>query len=321
MNAKQKNPLVSFLLPVYNAEKFLTETLHSIIEQTYENFEVIAIDDGSSDSSLAILKKYSSFDPRIKVYSRENRGLVRTLNEAIERSSGELLARIDSDDLCVPNRIVWQVKAMNANPRAVLCYGYFEIFSEDGEFITKEYRHSHQEDIKRWMYFSNPIAHASVMLRKSLLPKDLYSGKVGPTEDFEFWTRLAAKHDFVCIRKMIMRYRINTSGIMHTIGQQQHTHMKNNFERYQQLVGDPQPRSSRLIRERMKVYMNENISTGLGPHLVRLLIENEIKLATTCYSRNQKNVAIKIFINTMFSSKTGFRFCSRKITEIVKSKL
>ncbi len=318
---KHKKPLVSFLLPVYNAEAYLTETLHSIIEQTYDNFEVIAINDGSSDRSLEILHRYSAFDPRIKVYSRRNKGLVATLNEAIGKSSGALLARIDSDDLCVPRRIEWQVDAMLRNPKAALCYGYYEVFSEDGEFLAKEFRHSQQDDIKRYMYFGNPIAHASVMLRKKFIPPNPYNPNVGPTEDFELWTRLAAKFDFVCVQKMIIRYRINTSGIMHTIGQQQHVHMKRNIDKYWKLVGSPQPRSSRIIRDRMKLYMRENVKTGLGPHMVRMLIENEIRLASSCYGRGQKGLGIKIFRNTMFSSKTGFKFCTRKIIDTTKSKI
>ena len=82
-----KQPLVSFILPVYNADEFLQETLHSILEQTYTNFEVIAINDGSKDSSQKILEHYAMFDDRIKVHSRENRGLVATLNEAIREAA------------------------------------------------------------------------------------------------------------------------------------------------------------------------------------------------------------------------------------------
>jgi len=317
--AVSEQPLVSFILPVYNCEYFLVETLHSILEQTYTNFEVIAINDGSKDDSLKILQKYAVLDKRIRIISRENRGLVATLNEAITEAKGELLARIDGDDLCVPRRLEWQVAAMENNKKAALCYGFFEIFSNDGEFLSKEIRPSHQEDIKRFMYLRNPIAHASVMLRKSLLPEELYNPNVGPTEDYELWSRLAVNNDFVCIPRIIMRYRINRFGIMHTRGHEQYEHMERNIEKYWGYAGPPAVRSIAEIRHNMSRYMHELAPYYLGPAMLEMVLDGESQLGMWAIKKGFRRQGLSIFFNTMFSSRTGFRACRRRLIMIARN--
>lgn len=320
MKIKKTQPLVSFILPVYNAETFLQETLHSILEQTYSNFEVIAIDDGSKDGSLDILKRYESIDARIKVYSRENRGLVATLNQAIELSSGELLARIDADDLCVPKRLEWQVGAMLQNKKAVLCCGFFEMLSEDGEFLHKQMVPTHEQDLLRLMYTRNPIAHASVMLRKELLPPAPYNPSVGPTEDFELWTRLAVAHPIICVPHVIMRYRINTGGIMHTVGSQQWTYIHKHFDYFWSNQGEPSVRNARTLRANMHQYLTENSGTHHGSALVQLFYEGEAHLAIKCIKRGFLGTGLKILLATTFSSRTGARAVYRRIALVIGGK-
>ncbi len=320
MKRAQERPFVSFLLPVYNGETFLQETLHSILEQTYDNFEVIAIDDGSKDNSLSILRKYEKIDNRVKVHSRENRGLVATLNQAIGLSKGELLARLDADDLCVPKRLEWQVATMQSNPKAAICCGFFEMVSEDGEFLHKQLVPTHSEDLVRLMYTRNPIAHASVMLRKSLLPKKLYNPKVGPTEDFEFWTRLATSHEVVCAPHVLMRYRINTNGIMHTIGHQQWDHMAKHYNYFWQEKGLPRIRNSRELRKNMHDYLDENRTTPYGPSLVSLFYEGEAHVAIKCIKRGKIWYGVKMLIYVALSSRTGLRAVRHRIALVISGK-
>lgn len=312
-----KQPLVSFILPVYNADEFLQETLHSILEQTYTNFEVIAINDGSKDSSQKILEHYAMFDDRIKVHSRENRGLVATLNEAINLASGEFLARIDADDLCVPRRLEWQVSTMLANKNAVLCCGFYEMLSEDGEFLHKQLVPTHSDDLTRLMYTRNPIAHASVMLRKSLLPKELYNAYVGPTEDFEFWTRLAVNHPMVCTPHVIMRYRINTSGIMHTIGARQWKYIHQHYDNFWSKKGLPRVRSARELRRNMHRYLEENRLSAYGPGLIHLFYEGEAHLAIKCIKRGHVSHGLNMLLSTALSSRTGFRAVKKRIGLVI----
>lgn len=311
-------PLVSFLLPVYNCEEFLTETLHSLIEQTYTNFEVVAIDDGSSDGSLAILEKYATFDSRIRVIKHEkNMGLSPTLNDAIREAKGELLARIDTDDLCVPRRLEWQVEEMEKDKTAVLCYGFYEYVSGDGEYLGRDVRPLFHEDMARLLYTRNAIAHATVMLRKSLLPEQLYRDDVGPTEDFEFWTRLIQANNFVCAPHVIMRYRINTNGIMHTVGHLQWDNMKRNFDAYWGSAGLPKVLSPLHIRRRMHANLDAVDGTTFGSDIVRFMLDGESQLAMKCIKRGHIGLGLKIFLCTAASSRTGLKACIKRIVAVV----
>lgn len=326
MNLKKSNkneqPLVSFLLPVYNVENFITETLQSLLAQTYTNFEVIAINDGSKDKSLAIVNKFAKIDKRIRVFShKKNVGISKTLNEAIDLAKGELLARIDGDDVCLPKRLEWQVAAMQANKKAALCYGFYEIFDESGEFLGKTIRPAHQDDLKRMLYVGNAIAHPSVMLRKKLLPAQKYRDDVGPTEDYELWSRLAEKHDFVCVPRVIIRYRINTNSIMHRHGHLQWDHMARNLDSYWQRMGPPAARSPKEVRAIMRSYMIENDQTGKGLDIMHSMLHGEADLAFKCIRRGYKLLGIKIFLGTALSSRTGLRLCRRKFFYMAKAKL
>src|SRR5688500_4258827 len=106
-------PTVSVIMPVYNTERFVAETTESVLAQTFSDFEFLIIDDGSTDGSKAILEGFARRDPRVRVVSRANKGLVATLNEGLALATAPLVARMDADDLCDPTRFKKQVKAMN----------------------------------------------------------------------------------------------------------------------------------------------------------------------------------------------------------------
>ncbi|HTF66818.1 MAG TPA: glycosyltransferase family A protein, partial [Edaphobacter sp.] len=114
-------PLVSVLLPVYNGEPYLDAALASILRQDYERLEVIAIDDGSTDGSLQVLERYRKADGRISIVSRENRGLIATLNEGLAMAKGELVARMDADDVCYTARLSRQVSVLKQQPHLAIC--------------------------------------------------------------------------------------------------------------------------------------------------------------------------------------------------------
>ena len=103
-------PLVSVVLPVYNAEEYISEALKSILNQTYDNLEVVVVNDGSTDHSLHVIRSLA--DKRVKIISRENRGLVASLNEGIDAASGDYIARMDADDISHPERISKQIRLL-----------------------------------------------------------------------------------------------------------------------------------------------------------------------------------------------------------------
>lgn len=136
------NELISVILPVYNGEKYLKEAIESILNQTYTNFEFIIIDDGSKDSSLEIIKEYEKEDERIVAVSRENKGLIATLNEGIEKAKGKYIARMDQDDISLPNRFEEQLKIMENDKEIVVCGSWINVFGENRkEKISKYFQY------------------------------------------------------------------------------------------------------------------------------------------------------------------------------------
>lgn len=231
----KQQPRVSVLLPVYNCGEYLAETLSSLVCQTYDDFEVIAINDGSTDNSLDILKRYASFDGRIKVFEQPNSGLVHTLNKAASVATGELFARIDGDDLATPKRLELQVKEMIAHPECVLLGSSFDVIDEGSEFIYHDAVPTLQEDVKLAMYYRNPLAHGSIMMRRDAFEAvGGYSSDCGPTEDYELWTRLMKQGEVRVLPNSLFRWRVNPSGITSTKSAAMKKFMDANIEQYWQ---------------------------------------------------------------------------------------
>lgn len=205
---------VSVILPVYNAELYIEEAVNSILAQTFTDFEFIIIDDGSTDNSLVILSKLSNFDARIRLVSRENKGLIATLNEAISLAKSNYIARMDADDVALPTRLAKQFDFLQANPNvAVLgtCYRYID---ELGKLGSKRNTFTGHEDITASFYFGNPIAHPSVMVNYQLLGKDYcYLDEYKTIEDLELWTRLSVKYQLANLPEVLLYYRVLGSSI------------------------------------------------------------------------------------------------------------
>ena len=205
---------ISVILPVYNAELYIEEAVNSILSQTFTDFELIIIDDGSTDSAFELLSKLAALDARIRLVSRENKGLIATLNEAIYLAKSAYIARMDADDIALPTRLAKQFEFLQANPKvAVLgtCYRYMD---ELGTLGAKRSTFTRHEDITASFYFGNPIAHPSVMVNYQLLGKDYcYSDEYRTIEDLELWTRLSAKYQLANLSEVLLHYRVLSSSI------------------------------------------------------------------------------------------------------------
>ena len=129
---KNTNPAISVLLPVYNAERFIREAVDSVLFQSLGDFELLALDDGSTDGSLIILREYEARDNRVRIITRENRGLVASLNDLIAAARGRYLARMDSDDISMPQRFERQVMFLESSPDHVAVGGWVIHIDENG---------------------------------------------------------------------------------------------------------------------------------------------------------------------------------------------
>jgi len=203
-------PKISVIMPVYNAENFLKDSIESILNQTFKNFEFLIINDGSTDKSLKIINSYK--DKRIKVINqKKNRGVAFCMNFGIKTALGEYIARMDADDISAGSRIKMQIDFLEKNKNIDVCGSWAEIISKK---TIWRYPVS-GKDIRSNLFFNSSIINSSFTVRKSKLLKYkiLYDNDFIHAEDFEFWTRAIDKLTFYNIPKVLLKYRINESSL------------------------------------------------------------------------------------------------------------
>ena len=190
---KTNHPLITIILPVYNAERYLKKAILSIINQTYKNLEVICINDGSTDESEQIIRELKAKDSRIVyVKNEENIGLIKTLNKAIEIASGEYIARMDADDISLPDRIEKQYKFLKDN-NVDICDCNIKYINENNKQINKSaYMPLTNKGLIFYSFFKTPLIHPTVFSKSVVLKthKYLFSDITIHCEDYELWTRL-----------------------------------------------------------------------------------------------------------------------------------
>jgi glycosyltransferase involved in cell wall biosynthesis len=185
-------PAVTVLMPVYNAERFVAQTVDTLLAQTFNDFEFVIINDGSTDGSLKILQDYARRDPRIRLISRPNTGYVAALNEGLGLAGAELIARIDADDLADPRRLELQVARMRAEPELVALGSNALAIDEDGNLLGDySVPLTHEEIEAEHLRGSSSIHHPAVMLRTDAVRRvGGYRRELMPCEDFDLWLRL-----------------------------------------------------------------------------------------------------------------------------------
>ncbi len=201
-------PIVTVLMPVYNGGPYLAESIQSVLQQTFTDFEFLIIDDGSTDESVAIVQKFN--DPRIQLIRNDmNQGLVTSLNKGMGLALGEYVARMDADDVCLPERLALQVAFMDAHREIGICGSWVEVLGEPyGQIL----RYPTDPDVLKCSQLFGPaLAHPSVMIRRDLLKvtKLLYDPSYKHAEDFELWVRASEYTSLANIGKILLRYRLN----------------------------------------------------------------------------------------------------------------
>jgi glycosyltransferase involved in cell wall biosynthesis len=201
-NEKEKTmtttvPLVTVLMPCYNAMPFLKEAMDSIVNQTYRNLEILCINDGSSDETGEILEEYACHDSRIKViHNEENLKLIKTLNKGVGLAQGEFIARMDADDIAVTDRIERQLQFFQNNPDTDIVSTALIVITESGKEIRRS-RHRQHLPLSCLFasFFYMPTGHPDIMGKSSVFKKNLYlfDDHALHTEDYELWSRLLRK--------------------------------------------------------------------------------------------------------------------------------
>jgi glycosyltransferase involved in cell wall biosynthesis len=202
-------PKISVLMPVYNAAKFLNESIESILNQTFFEFEFIIIDDGSTDQSVDIIKEFN--DPRIVLLRNErNLGISETLNKGILLAKSELIARMDADDISHPSRLQKQYDYMMRNPDCALLSSWARVVSEDLKFVRLErYRskfYYYNLIFECWMY------HPTIMFRKKEVQEvGMYS--MPYSEDFDLFWKMSRKFKIGNIPEALVDYRLSSTSL------------------------------------------------------------------------------------------------------------
>ena len=214
-------PRVSFLMAVYDGEIYLDEAIQSVLNQTLHDFEFIIINDGSTDGTAKIIERYRREDGRIRAYEQPNRGLVVALNRGLELARGEYVARMDADDISVPERVATQVAFMDAHQEVGICGTWIEtIGTPHGD--VRRYP-TDDATIRSWLLFESVLAHPSIVMRRELLMKTGLSYDAGyvHAEDYDLWVRAARHTALANIPEVLLRYRLHPQQVV-----QKHEAMK-----------------------------------------------------------------------------------------------
>lgn len=211
-SSRPPQPVVSVLMPVHNAARFLKPAIESILSQSFEDFELNIVDDGSTDDSTDIIAAYAEKDPRIRVLRLDaNRGIVQALNAGLALCRGEFVARMDADDVALPDRLINQVKKMIENPAIAALGGAVTYIDADG----KELGRIRQCNVKLHVSLlaGSPLLHPTVILRRSLLSEHhlQYHEQYRYAEDYFLWLELQQYGPLDALENVVIQYRITES--------------------------------------------------------------------------------------------------------------
>lgn len=204
-------------MPCYNCEKYLEEAIESILNQTYADFYLIILDDGSTDHSAQIAQDYTKKDERIKFYqNEENKGIVYTRNRGLSLCDCEFLALMDADDIATKDRLEQEVNFLEQHPDIIAVGGLYQLRDEDGHLLDGKLE-SVQEDaaIRAHMLFHNPIANGTMMFRKQIIDENgiSYRETLHSAEDYRFWSEVLLVGKIYNINRVFQFYRVHADSL------------------------------------------------------------------------------------------------------------
>lgn len=203
-----RKPLVSVLMPAYNAEKYISDSIKSILVQTYKNFELIIANDASTDDTISIIENYAKKDKRIIVVNnKKNLYIAGNRNKLISLAKGKYIAWQDADDISMPERLDLQVQFLENNKDVGVVGAYIQSFNENKNLDIRSYSPDDKMLRKNIFKFS-PIAQPVAMIRKECFDKvGLFNLECPPAEDLDMWFRIGSFYKFANIQKVLLKYR------------------------------------------------------------------------------------------------------------------
>ncbi len=210
MTQSDTAPRVTVIIPVFNAEGFISQALDSVFAQSLQDFELLVVDDGSTDGTPMILQTYAG-DPRLQVVThRQNQGAPRTRNQALRLASGHYIAWLDADDYCAPERLMQQAAFLDRQPDVDVVACKWQLVDAHGTALSMSGRPPQEyssDEIAARMLFACPIHHPTVMGRASVLRAYEYDVGFPQSQDHELWSRMIRDHRFAVLPQTLMFYR------------------------------------------------------------------------------------------------------------------
>ena len=201
-------PLVSVIIPAYNAEKTIHETIESVLNQTFTDFELIIVNDGSTDNTLEVISQID--DSRLKVFSYPNAGVSASRNRGVSHAVGKYISFIDADDLWTSNKLKAQLEAIQKEPQAAVAYSWTDFIDQEGKFIDRDERVTYSGDVYPQMLVRDFLSSASnVMIRRrAFIESGRFDESLAGAADWDLFLRLAARYHFVMVPQVGIFYRI-----------------------------------------------------------------------------------------------------------------
>lgn len=246
-------PVVSVLMPVHNSDRYLKDSVESVLNQSYGDFELIIINDGSSDGSEDIMVELAKSDSRISIIQQENKGIVEALNHGLCRAKGKYIARMDSDDISLPDRLFKQVAFMEEHPDVAVCGTWIRYFGD----MAGEWQMPHDDEIiQTELLFRSVLAHPSVIIRKNILTENMISYRHGydHAEDYDLWARIAEYAKLANIPEVLLLYRIHPKQIVQRCSYGKTSSANLIRERQVKLLGIEPSREEMDIYNRISTY-------------------------------------------------------------------
>ncbi|MDO8639216.1 MAG: glycosyltransferase [Candidatus Daviesbacteria bacterium] len=213
----KNKPLVSVVMPVFNADRYIHKAIESILNQTLKNFEFIIINDASVDKTLQIIYEFKKKDKRIRlINNKKNLQMAQSLNLGVNEAKSGLIARMDQDDISLPDRLKIQYDFMQSNPSVAIVGNDIIIIDEDDKITGKRTYPTISNELKKILFRYSAFAHPTVMFRKSAF-KEVggYNVEKYPCEDIDLWFRLGKKFEFASIPSFLFKYRVSLNSGSH----------------------------------------------------------------------------------------------------------
>ena len=208
------DPLVSVVMPVHNGVSFLQEALESILAQTFDDFEFIVVDDGSTDGSRELLQDYRGRDSRVMVHERPRRGFAASLNEGCRLARGRYIARMDADDVAFSNRLERQVAHLLSRPELALLGTGHTLIDATGASRGETVYPTTTDEIAVRLVTKNCFAHPTVMFKATMLAEiGDYRGAFFPCEDYDLWLRASERFPLGNLSELLLAYRVHEEGV------------------------------------------------------------------------------------------------------------